>query len=281
MPIVLRPDDLSAGDQRSREFDLADLSIEAIRSTNNPLFRLAYSRLQEEFGAKNEMESQTVLGQRFLLDPAKPVNGLSFLYEMLLVRHEQSFAAVRDHTAIVSHHATEPSVVVHLSHLLIDKAFRKTGLGGWMRALPLQTARTAIAAAKINPAAPITLVGEMEFAKVAHPERMIRLRSYEKAGYLKIDPRAIPFLQPDFRDPEAIDLTGGPVPIPMQLIIRRVGREQERSLPAREVRLIVRALYRMYGLAFREADMKPCRAVLDAIPNTDQPIRLLPPTESA
>jgi len=277
MSIALIPADLAPGDQQSREFDFGDFTITPVRSTSDLAFRTAYERLRDEFGPKNEIETAAVLEKRFSFDPARPMGGVSLLYQMLLVEHNGTFAAARDHTAMVSR-AGGTAVTVHLSHLLIDKAFRKTGLSGWMRAFPLQAARAAMEAAGAADA-PITLVGEMELPHAAHPERLIRLRAYEKAGFLKIDPAAAPYLQPDFRDADAIDLTGGPQPLPMALIIRRVGREQERTIASRDVRQIVRALYTMYGQAFRPADMKPCWAAYDAIPDDDLPIALLRPTE--
>ncbi len=278
MPIALVPSDLAPGDQRSREFDFADLLISEIRSTSDANFRLAYGRLWEEFGPKGEIETVNVLEKRLAFDPAKPVEGISLLYQMLLVQHNGAFAAGRDHTAMVSGTGVTAAVTVHLSHLLIDKAFRKTGLAGWMRALPLQTARAAMQAAGVAEA-PITLVGEMEPPLPAFPDRMIRLRAYEKAGFAKVDPAVVSFLQPDFRDPKSIDLTGGPQPLEMSLIVRRVGREQDRTIASRDVRLIVRSLYTMYAQGFRFTDMKPCWEALDRIADNDTPIPMLPPTE--
>ncbi len=278
MSIALLPADLAPGDQRSREFDFADLLISPVLSTRDENFRVAYDRLREEFGPKGEIETVDVLDKRLMFDPAKPVDGISLLYQMLLVQHDGAFAAARDHTAIVSSATGTPAVTVHLSHLLIDKAFRKTGLAGWMRAFPLQAARLAMNAAGVT-GAPITLIGEMEPPLPAHPDRMIRLRAYEKAGFTKVDPAVVSYLQPDFRDPETIDLTGGPHPLEMTLILRRVGREQDRTIASRDVRLIVRSLYTMYAQGFRAADMKSCWEAMSTIAEDDSPIRLLPPTE--
>jgi GNAT superfamily N-acetyltransferase len=279
MPIVLLPDDLAPGDARSREFDFADFTINRIRSTTDPLFHDAYDRLNEEFGHKHEIETLAVLADRFSLHPAHLIDGTSFYYEMLLVRRDGEFAAARDQNAMIARSpGGRADVIVHLSHLLIDKAYRKTGLAGWMRAVPLETARRAMKLAGVKSAATTTLVGEMDLPHPAHQDRMIRLRAYEKAGFLKIDPRAIPFLQPDFRDPVAIDLTGGPQPIPMSLIVRRVGHEAEHTITRREVRRLVRSLYQMYSQGFRAADMRACYELLDTIVDSGEPVALLPPT---
>ena len=42
-----------------------------------------------------------------------------------------------------------------------------------------------------------------------------------------IDPRKVRYLQPDFRAPDEIDLGGGPKPLSLALIVRRVRREHE------------------------------------------------------
>ncbi|CAN5430886.1 hypothetical protein BH10PLA1_BH10PLA1_06660 [soil metagenome] len=279
MSIVLLPDDLAPGDARSREFDFADFTIDRIHSTTDPLFHVAYDRLNEEFGHKHEIETLAVLTNRFSLDPAHPIHGMNFFYEMLLVRRDDEFAAARDQTAIVSHGpADSVHVVVHLSHLLIDKSYRKTGLAGWMRAFPLQTARHALELSGARTAATTTLVGEMDLPHPAHPDRMIRLRAYEKAGFLKIDPAAVPFLQPDFRDAATIDTTGGPQPLPMSLVVRRIGRESEQTITRREIRRIVRSLYEMYSLGFRAADMRACFKLLETITDSDERVALLSPT---
>jgi GNAT superfamily N-acetyltransferase len=264
--IELNPDDLAPGDQRSLAMDLSALRFHRIQSTADPLFRLAYDRLWREFGEKHEIETEDVLDRRF----RSTDRGVR--YEMIVATKLDQFAAVRDHTAIVSQYTPDSGAVVHLSHLLVDESMQRSGLAGWMRALPLQTARDALAA--VGGSGPITLVGEMEPADAAHPDRMIRLKAYEKAGFLKI---ATPYLQPDFRPPADIDATG-PQPLPMSLIVRRVGLEDERTMPQHDVRHLIASLYGMYARTFRVADMQACFDLLDALSGDETEVPLLPPT---
>src|SRR5690606_6588814 len=91
-----------------------------------------------------------------------------------------------------------------------------------------------------------------------------------------IDPSAIEYVQPDFRPVAEIDATGL-APVPYHLVIRRCGDETAVTMPASAVRALVAALYRMYGLEFRERDMAPLWRRLDAFPDGDAPIRLLEP----
>lgn len=259
----LNPSDLAPGDrQRSMALNLEPFQFRQIRSQYDPLFRVAYNHLWKEFGEKHEIEPEDVLIARLAnTDP-------SMRYELIFVQKNGVFAAVRDHTAIVSPAGT----VVHLSHLLIDTNHRRTGLAGWLRALPVTTARLAMTRAGV--AAPITLVGEMEPVSQADPATLIRLQAYERAGFSKL---AIDYLQPDFRPPAEIDAAGGPQPLPMSLIIRRVGRESETVMPAAEVRHLVQTLYRMYARNFREQDMAPCYTWAARLP-ADGTIPLVPPT---
>lgn len=196
-------------------------------------------------------------------------------YHMLLVTSRGKFAAVRDHTAIIL--GDVPGVVVHLSHNLVAPDWRRSGLAGWLRALPIATAREALAAQGRPPDSPMVLVGEME--PPSRPGNIIRLQAYEKAGCKKVDPARVGYLQPDFRAHQQIDLDNcGARPIPLSLIVRRVGREAEDFITGAEVRRIVRSLYKMYGAGFRAGDMEAVHATLENYPAPDERIPLIPPT---
>jgi GNAT superfamily N-acetyltransferase len=196
-------------------------------------------------------------------------------YDLMVVRDiAGAFVAARDHTAI----ADAEQVVVHLSHALVDPSWRRSGLAGWLRALPLQTARACLQRGGFSPEVPITLSAEMEYLDGEDEARAIRLSAYERAGYKKIDPAIIDYHQPDFRPREVIDASGGPLPLRFQLIVRRVGREGEERISGAEVRTIVQRFYSMYGQECRVADMEPLWAQLANYPEPDTRIALLPPT---
>jgi hypothetical protein len=268
--IVFHAGDLAPGDSRSARLELGPLRFDRIRSASDPLFEEAYGRLWLEFGKKGEMESRQALGHRFGLAPR-------MLYEMIYVRREGEFIAVRDHTVILDQEKLR--VVAHLSHILIAPAARRTGLAGWMRALPIATARECLAANGISNGARITLVAEMEHHHSDRPEEMIRLRAYENAGFRKIDPARIAYHQPDFRTPAEIDAAGGAHPLPFQLVLRRVGREHERAISGEETRRLAQSLYEIFGSHFRPSDMEHPLLSLDGYPADDATIALVPPTQ--
>lgn len=262
--------DLAPGDGKSAAFDLAACEFTCLRSVRDPLFEEAYGRLWEEFGPKDELELRETLDQRFRLAP-------EMLYEMWIVRKAGEVLAVRDHTAIVTPDGGH--AVVHLSHVLVAPAARRSGLTGWLRALPIATARECLTQRGAPAGAHITLVAEMEYPQPDDPPRMIRLQAYERAGFRKIDPSLVRYFQPDFRAPAEIDASGGPRPLPFQLIIRRVGREHERVISGMETRQLVQSLYSIYGPQFRAADLAHPRLSLESYPADTALIPLLPPTQ--
>lgn len=265
-PLAVLPSDLAPGDAKSAGLDVSSFSFARIRHSDDPLFEIAHRELWREFGAKNEMERRETLAQRFTLAPR-------ILYEMVLVQRGAEFIGVRDHTAIVARDGSQ--AVVHLSHNLLAPAARRTGLAGWMRALPIQTARECLA----GKSAPISLVAEMEYDDGADPARAIRLRAYEKAGFVAIDPRVMNYHQPDFRAPAEIDASGGAKPVRFQLVIRRVGREGDATIRGAEIRTLVESLYDIYRPQFRREDMAHPLLDLARLPADGAVVSLVPPTQ--
>ena len=279
-PPLLIPEDLAPGDVRGLEVDWTGLRIERVRSADHPLFPLLYDRLWREFGALGEMEKREVIVDRLAWDPRRPVNHHALLYEMLAVLAGDELVGLRDHTAIVPRPPHRPShpgqVIVHLSHVIVEPPMRGGGLSAWLRAFPLQAARECAAAAGEPASDRLTLVAEME-----HPDRRsanvtARLRSYERAGFRKIDPDAVRYMQPDFRPAAEIDASSVE-PVPLALVVRRVGREHEPTLAGGEARDIVRALYSMFGAHTRADHMAPLWALLDHFPGPGEVVALRPP----
>jgi GNAT superfamily N-acetyltransferase len=195
--IELLSADLAPGDGKALELNCRDFEMARISASDDPLFAVAYERLWEEFGHHHTVEPREIIVKRLAWNPATALGNHWLRYEMILVRREGRFVAVRDHSAIVTCRSQVPHAVVHLSHVFVDPPWRRTGLAGWLRAWPLQTARACLAAAGFSTTGPITLVAEMEHVKF--PERAPRLQAYEKAGFQKVDPVAVKYFQPDFR----------------------------------------------------------------------------------
>ncbi|HXK22446.1 MAG TPA: hypothetical protein VMS55_07195 [Myxococcota bacterium] len=281
----LLPEDLSPGDAADAQRDGSELRVHRVRDASDPDFAMAYERLWLEFGSRGEMETRDVIADRLRWDPSQPLNlgragRAALLYELLVLRRDEQVAALRDHTAVVR---ISPQgrpfgpVVVHLSHAYVESAHRGTGLIAWLRALPLQAARRAAQAAGAPAGMSIVLVAEMESPDPGDVPRMSRLRSYARAGFLKIDPAAAPYAQPDFRPPEVL-ARSVPRPVPLHLIVRRVGRESQEEMPAAEVAAIVDSIYAVYGVHTPEAALAPLRADAQRWIARTPRFRLLPPT---
>jgi GNAT superfamily N-acetyltransferase len=278
--VPLLAEDLAPGDRDVVNRDFGDVHVRRVGGVDDPDFTAAYERLFAEFGPSGAMERRAVIGERLAWRPERPVGGAALAYELLVVRRGGAVAALRDHTAIVRLDAQgrplPGPVVVHLSHALVEPAHRGSGLAAWLRALPLQAARRCAVAAGCAPSTPVVLVAEMEPRDPDEPERLARLRSYERAGFSMVDRGAAPYAQPDFREPER--WSDAPRAIAFGLVVRRVGREAERAMPAEELRTVVESVYAVYGVHVPAAALDPLRA--DAARYTGRPglVRLLPPT---
>lgn len=269
------PDDLAPGDSKSLLRDWSELELEVIEGTGSPFFMAAFDVLWAEFGEAGEMELPEVLAKRMAWDPSAFVDGCAMHYQMMLLRSGGKIAGVTDQTAILTD--GEPGVIVHHSHILLAPEWRRTGLAGWLRALPVATARQLLRVHNQPATSAVTIVGEMEHPDPSDPATHGRLAAMEMAGYKKADPARVPYLQPDFRAPHEIE-KNGPQPVPLALVLRRIGREEENSISGAEIRRFISALYTMYGREMRTADMAAVHASLADYPGRDERIRLVPPT---
>lgn len=272
------PSDLAQGDAKSLARDWDDIALHRVESGDDPYFDMAFGSLWAQFGEAGEIEEASVLSRRLCWHGREIHNGYALLYRLLVFTSHGEFAAVRDHTAIIP--PDYPGAIVHLSHNLVASAWRRTGLAGWLRAIPVETAREALILKDRPGDSPITLAAEMDPPDPTNPQRVTRLTAYERAGYLMVDPARVSYLQPDFRPARVIDAEGGPKPVPMVLVVRRIGRETERVISAAELRQIVGALYAMFAATFRAQDMAPLFSLLEGYPPGEEQIALLPPTST-
>ena len=279
MDVALRPDDLAPGDRSVAARDWSDLSVHRVADVRDPDFALAYEQLWSEFGALGEMERRRVIEERLAWDPARPVGAAALSYELLVLRRAGRLVALRDHSAVVrldEGGRPQPGpVVVHLSHAFVVPSERGSGLAGWLRALPLAAARRVARAAGCAADATVVLVAEMEPPDPTRPVRLPRLRSYERAGFRKVDPEVAPYAQPDFR---ALPPGEAPRPVPLGLVLRRVGREHESSMPAAELAAVVEAIYAVYAVHVPAPLLDPLREAAALWTARSPSFRLLPPT---
>jgi hypothetical protein len=276
-PHFIESRDLAPGDSTPHPALPDGIGLHIVESPADPLFATAYALLDEEFGAKGELETREVLTERMKWDPKKPTGGCRMLYHLMLLMKDGECVGLRDHTAITSDGCD--AVVVHLSHVFVVPKWRRKGLAPILRTVPVITARQC-AALTGKPDAPITLFCEMEPIDLSIPANKIRRTSYGQAGFRAIG-AGIGYMQPDFRPPAVIDADPmGSTPIPFDILFRRIGREEETLISGCEVVTDVELIYAMYSAGFREGDMAPCLNWLRTFKTTYAPeYTLYPPTE--
>jgi hypothetical protein len=128
------PSDLAPGDMKSLQGEWSSMELHRVESADDPDFDIAYGALWAEFGARSEVEQPTVLSRRLRWNGDKLVGGYALRYRLVLVKSQGKLAAVRDHTAVVR--SGQEEAIVHLSHNFIAPEWRRSGLAGWLRALP-------------------------------------------------------------------------------------------------------------------------------------------------
>lgn len=230
----------------------------SITDPDDPDFERAYKVLWDCFGAVGEMEPVEAIRNFLREDPFEPSpSGTYFKYFMIAARdREGRLCGVRDGTVLVNPGYDPDLCVVYLSHIFTFPEARSTVLAYWLRIAPMECAMQFLADLHARglvrlplPDAPgrffgmtVDLAAEMEFFSPEDRISWQRILFYGRGGFDVINPRHFPYRQPDFRPPEEIRRTGN-MPVPFMLLLRRMGRERQATLPLEEARAVMRLLY--------------------------------------
>ena len=230
----------------------------SIDNPDAPEFDEAYQLLWDTFGPTGEMERKDVIRKFLRDDPFEPEPSGTFMrYFLLVARGEDGrIRGVRDGTVLVNPAYAPDLCVVYLAHIYMRPDARGTVLSYWLRISPVEMAVKFLAdlhaMGKINLPAPnapgkyfgmrVDLAAEVEYFTPEEPVSWQRILFYGRGGFDAINPRHFPYRQPDFRDPEVIRETGNR-PLPLMLLVRRMGRERQAQLPIEEARALMRLLY--------------------------------------
>lgn len=240
-------------ERETRKYELWD-----IMSPDDPDFENAYNMLWEAFGPQGEMERIEAI-RGFLNDDSLEATetGTYCRYFLLVARDKQgNLRGVRDGSVLVNQDYDPDLCVVYLSHIYMLPEARGSVLSYWLRIAPVELALQYLAELhalrRIQlplPNAPakhfgmrIDLTAEMEYFTPEEPISSQRVLFYGRGGFDVINPAHFPYRQPDFRDPEVIRLTGNQ-PMPFMVLVRRMGRERQATLPIEEARALMRLLY--------------------------------------
>lgn len=240
-------------ERETRQFEMWE-----ILSPSDPAFPMAYRTLWDAFGPQGEMEREDAI-RRFLLDdPFEPTPQGTYMRYFLLVARDRHgrLLGVRDGTVLIHPDYASDLCVVYLSHIYMRPEARGTVLSYWLRIAPVEIAMEYLAELgrreKIRLPAPdqpgkyfgmrLDLAAEMEYFSPDERLSWQRILFYGRGGFDVVNPRHFPYLQPDFRDPEVIRRTGNQ-PMPFMILVRRMGRERQATMPIEEASALMRLLY--------------------------------------
>jgi hypothetical protein len=232
--------------------------IWSIEDPDHPDFDEAYELLWSVFGPSGEMERKDVL-EGFIRQGAFqwPVTGTIVRHFLLTAKQEDgTLCGVRDGAVLINPAYAPDLCLIYLSHIYMLPRARGTVMSYWLRIAPMEIAVHTMAMLHAQgklvlpaPDAPgkyfgmnIVLAAEMEYFTPAERPSWERILFYGRGGFDVINPRHFPYRQPDFRDPEVIRATGN-LPLPFMLLLRRLGRERQATLPIREAQAIMRLMY--------------------------------------
>jgi hypothetical protein len=262
MTAFLTTDELAAAGERVRRAALRYRLVE-VAPTDDALFDRVYRLLDTEFGGRGELERRDVV-ERWRKNPQSGYVLFAALSEA------GEIVGLRD--CHVRCDAARRVVVVHLSHVLVVPAHRRTGLAGLLRHVALVVGRRHARA----PGHQLILAAEMEPHDPADPATAVRLLAYRQSGFRAVDPAACVYYQPDFRAGEGEPTT----PVPLLLILRWVDREQETSMPCSLVDAAIDALYDVFATHCQPEPLRVLRAAI-AARLTSREVPLLPLPSSA
>ncbi len=240
-------------ERETRAFELWEIT-----DPDDADFVRAYDILWKAFGPHGEMERQEAI-ERFLRDDAfDPTPSGTYIRYFLIAARDRhgNILGVRDGSILVNPAYEADFCVVYLSHLYMLPEARGTVLSYELRIAPVEIAMDYLRALHVRgrirlPAIDqpgryfgmrITLTAEMEYYSPEESVSWQRILFYGRGGFDVINPRHFPYLQPDFREPEDILVTGNR-PLPFMILVRRMNRERQATMPIEEASAIMRLLY--------------------------------------
>lgn len=248
--------------------------LQVLDDPTQPAFDRAYEMLESFFGPRGELEDRSALA-RFARERIIHYGpGMEGHYRILAAWEGDTLVGVRD--CYVDLDIYGRFCVVALSHAFIAPDHRRSGLGAVFRAVPVTLARQTVAERFVNPGSvPIVIAAEMEPADPENPDTIIRLMAYGRSGFKVLDPRRLPYSQPDFREEEV--LKSGHTAIPLMAVVRWVDHPEAEAMPPRLAAAFPRLFHvchRMYLPAWR---VDPSEAhALGALARSDADVPMLP-----
>lgn len=248
---------------------MSDYRVVRIESVDDPAFGRAFALLDAEFGARGELERRGVIEGWLAGGPASG-DGLELAYHLYVVRDAQgAIAGVRDCHLVIDEAAQ--CGVLYLAHVLVVPEHRRRGIARLLRETPIAALVASL------PEGERVVVGEMEHPVESDAASVVRLVAYGRAGFVAFDPQALPYHQPDFREPSAIAV---PEPVPLLVIASWLEHENARSMPKALAKAVLRHLYAVFASHCEPKHLAPsydlAHDALEAWPDGAVPLLPLP-----
>lgn len=265
--LTVDPADLSPLDRPKALPALERYRLERVERAPSPAFDAAYEMLASFFLARGELEERSAL-IRFIEDGVLPFGpGLEGHYHMVVAYDGDELVGVRDCYAELD--LEQGVCLVALSHSFVAPEHRRGGLAALLRAVPLGLARQTVRERFGRPV-PTLVIAEMESVHPDEPETVVRLLAYGRSGFRVMDPRRMPYSQPEFRDLAGVPWTG----IPLLGVVRS---DFEDALPVELAAAFPRLFHSCHRLYLPRTKVDPSEAhALQALRTSPEPLPLLP-----
>lgn len=220
--------DVASLEQEKVVASLGRLRLERVTSPESPVFDQAYAMLDSFFGPRAELESRDALAE-FVKNPQLEYgSGMGGEYHLLVAWDGHELVGVRDCYVDLDREAGV--CLVALSHSYVVPEERRSGLAAILRAVAVSIARQSLAARGLVGAdrPEIVVAAEMEPVNPDDLDTVVRLIAYGRSGFSVLDPRRLPYSQPDFRMPEGVVHTA----LPLLPVVRWVDHEHDTTMPA-------------------------------------------------
>ncbi len=257
---------------------LTQVRLEEIRDADSPAFHAAYDMLAACFFDRGELEDRDHLAA-FVRQPRIVYDRtLEGTYHLIAAFDGDTLVGVRD--CYVDLDLEQGLCVVALAHSYVDPAWRRRGLAAALRTCPLTLARRTLEHG-FGRLLPTLVVAEMEPADPNDPATVVRLMAYGRSGFSVLDPRRVPYSQPEFRDLPEASHTG----IPLLGVVRTLGVEgsPEGTVPEHVAAAFPRLFYVCHRMFLPGERVDPSEAhVRSRLEAGGTPVPLLPlPTSTA
>lgn len=225
---LINLNDLTPSEAPKALVALARFRFQVITDPDDPAFHAAYDLLDSFFAPRGELEEREVLAgfvREGRIDYGSDAEGN---YRMVAVWEGEQLVAVRD--CYIDVDLRNRVSLAALSHAFIAEPWRRSGLAAVLRAMPAQLAREVVARRFSDPdSVPKLVVAEMEPVESDNLDTLVRLVAYGRSGFSVLDPRRVPYSQPDLR--EALPADAGFTGHPLFGVVRWIDHPEARSVP--------------------------------------------------